>query len=127
MCDGALLLVALNACGGDSTGPGLEPEVTNVADDFQLQVSALSNESLTRQYTWSNSGTTANVTQSPAGAGTGTATLIIRDNAGAEVYRRSLSENGTFVTSGGAAGTWTVRIEVTSYSGTLNFRAQKGG
>jgi hypothetical protein len=122
----ATLLVVLAAC-NDSTDPGREPEVTNLTNDFQLQLTALDNESVIRQYTWANDGPLANVTQSPTGAGSGTGTLIIRNPAGAEVYRRSLTENGTFQSTAGTGGNWTVRIEVSGYSGTISFRAQRGG
>jgi hypothetical protein len=52
-------------------------------------------------------------------------TLTISDASGAQVYSRSLADNGAFVTADGAAGTWTIRITYTAASGTANFRAQK--
>jgi len=40
---------------------------------------------------------------------------------GTEVYNRSLADNGTFVTTSGTAGNWTIRIGFNSASGTVNF------
>jgi hypothetical protein len=55
----------------------------------------------------------------------GTATLMIFDSAGKEVYSRNLSENGTFVTGAGATGGWTIQLVLNNCNGTLNFRAQE--
>ena len=52
-------------------------------------------------------------------------TLVITDANGTQVYSRSLSDNGTFVTADGVAGTWTVRVTYNGASGTVNFRVQK--
>jgi len=34
-----------------------------------------------------------------------------------QVYQRSLAENGTFMTTAGAPGSWTVRIHLAEASG----------
>ena len=52
-------------------------------------------------------------------------TLVITDAAGTQVYSRPLSDNGTFVTADGVAGTWTIRVTYSGAAGTVNFRAQK--
>jgi hypothetical protein len=112
------------ACGGSVIGPENQLEVANLTDNFQLQATALADVSETLTYTWENTGTGANVNQSGTVTG-GSATLTIEDDAGTEVYRASLAETGTFQTSAGIAGAWTVRVELSGMSGTLNFRVQK--
>jgi len=42
-----------------------------------------------------------------------------------QVYSRSLADNGTFSSSAGAAGTWTIRVTYSSVDATVNFRADK--
>ena len=123
-----LLAIALLVTGCTSSanliGPENELEVANETDTFQWQVSALSSVTQTLTYTWVNTGTTANVNQSSS-MGVGSAALRVTDDGGAEVYSRSLAENGTFATASGSAGNWTVTVTLTEATGTLNFRLQK--
>ena len=123
----AILLVvgvALVAACDDTTSPGVQPEISNVVDNFQYQVTDIRNYSHVDNYTWQNTGTTANVNQSTTITG-GTATLVILDDDGVQVYSRSLGENGTFVTTAGASGSWTIRVTYAAASATVNFRVQK--
>ncbi|HYD54686.1 MAG TPA: hypothetical protein VEA99_18780 [Gemmatimonadaceae bacterium] len=117
----ALALAA--ACNDDSLAP-FEPEIGNAADNFQFQVTALDRVSATPEYEWQNTGTTANVNQS-ASLSAGSAVVVIRDAQGAQVYRRSLTENGTFQTQAGTAGRWRIRVELAGASGAVNFRVQR--
>jgi hypothetical protein len=71
-----------------------------------------------------NSGTAATVNQSSSVSG-GDATLILKDNTGTTVYTKSLKQNGTFTTTAGVAGNWTIQLLANNVSGTLNFRVQK--
>jgi len=117
----------MSACGSDRSNPlspAVQPEIINNTDAFSFQVTGVSNASATLDYTWQNTGTVATVNQS-ASISAGSATLIIRDAAGTQVYSRSLSDNGTFSTSAGTAGTWTIRVVFTNTSGTVNFRSDK--
>jgi len=117
--------LALGACSDANTlGPDNQLEVTNAADDFAIQATALDNVSQTLVYTWQMSGTEANVDQSGSVSG-GSGTLTILDDAGAEVYSRSLAETGSFQTDAGTAGDWTIRIVLDGMSGVLNVRVQK--
>ena len=116
--------LAAAACGGNILGPQNQLEVTNATDNFQLQATALDNVSQTLTYTWQNTGTTANVDQSGVIA-SGSATLVITDDGGTEVYRRSLAQTGSFVSSAGAAGSWTIEVSLSGVTGALNFRVQK--
>ena len=115
----------LMGCGGnDATAPRYQPQITNVPNSFAFQVTGLQSVTDNLSYTWRNDGTTANVNQSPAGL-QGTATLVVKDAAGVQVYSRSLAENGTFVTTAGTSGNWTIRVQFSNASGTVNFSLQR--
>lgn len=117
-----LLMMACSS--GNVLGPGNQPEVDNQTDTFQWQVTAMDNISQTLTYTWQNTGTTANVNQSPNLA-SGSASLVMEDASGTEVYSRSFGQSGTFTTDSGSAGAWTIRVTISGASGALNFRAEK--
>lgn len=121
-----LALLAISGCGGsknNSLAP-FQPQINNMPDNFQLQATGVNNVTSTLNYTWQNTGTSANVNQSCV-ISAGSATLVILDNNGTQVYSNNLSANGTFPTSTGVTGNWTIRVTLTSNSGDLNFRAQK--
>jgi hypothetical protein len=120
----AAIVVWLGACSDSPAAPGIQPEIINQPGNFEYQVSDVQGYSGTLSYTWQNNGVQANVNQATTLSG-GSVTLRMLDASGAQVYSRSLAENGTFVTTAGQAGTWTVRV---IYSGAVapvvNFRAQ---
>ena len=117
--------LALSGCGSKSaTAPGIQPQIVNLTDDFSYQVSSVNNFSGTTPYSWQNTGISANVNQSTT-VTSGNMILVITDAVGTQVYTRPLSDNGTFVTANGVAGTWTIRITYSSAAGTVNFRVQK--
>jgi len=116
------LIVA--ACGDSATAPGRDPQVINSTDNFQYQISDIQDFSGSQVYTWQNTGTTATVNQS-ASISAGSATLVIRDASGAQVYSHSLVDNGTFSSSAGTAGAWSIRVTYSGASATVNFRADK--
>ena len=118
-----LALVLVLSCKSNSLAP-YQPQITNAADNFQFQATGVSNLTQTYTYSWSNSGTAASVNQATTVTG-GSATLTISDNGGTQVYTRDLAANGTFATTAGVTGTWTIRVAFSSYSGTVNFRVQK--
>ena len=118
-----LLLVAVGGCGEDSSA-GKDLQVSNVTDSFQFQVTDTKNYSHTYTYTWPNSGTLATVNQACSISG-GDAILLIKDDTGTTVYTRSLRQNGTFTTTAGLSGNWTIQVLANNVSGSLNFRAQK--
>ncbi len=120
----AVLAMLASACGSDSiTDPRFEPEINNVPGSFQLQASGLSRVTQTLSYNWQNSATTANIDQSGV-ITAGTATLRLRDAGGTVVYTGDLTDTGSFTTSAGAAGTWTIQLVLSGVSGNLNFRVQ---
>ena len=109
---------------GDSTSPGIQPEIVNDPDSFSYQVSAIQNYSAAASYSWQNTGTQANVNQA-CSLTSGSATLVILDANGTQVYSHSLTDNGTYTTSSGVAGVWTIRILYDRTYATVNFRADK--
>lgn len=121
---GTVLVLALAVACGDGTSPGVQPEVSNLPDNFQFQITAMQNYTRTLQYAWANGGTRANVDQATVLSG-GTATLILRDGAGVQRYSRDLSQNGSFVSDSGSTGTWTIRVVFSDASGDVNFRVQR--
>ena len=121
---GPALAIALMVGCSSPTDPGIQPQVNNAPDNFQYQVSNVKNFTGTRVYTWQVTGTKASVNQATT-VTAGTITLVIRDAAGAEVYNQSLAVNGTLDTVAGTTGTWTIRVQYTNATGTVNFRVQK--
>jgi hypothetical protein len=119
-------VIALAAACSNSTGPlaPFQPQINNLADNFQFQATGVTNVTWTYTYSWSNSGDSATVNQATTVTG-GSATLTISDNNGTQVYSQSLSANGTFGMSKGLHGNWTIKVVFTNYSGTVNFRVQK--
>lgn len=120
---GILLAGAVTACGDDPLAP-FEPEVANLTDSFQLQATDITDVTATVTYTWQNTGTTANVNQATV-KNAGAAVLTISDADGTQVYSKDLAANGTFQTSAGTTGSWTIRVVLTEFSGTVNFRSEK--
>lgn len=118
-----LVIAGVAGCGEDSSA-GKDLQVSNQQDSFQFQVTDVKHYSHTYTYTWANSGASASVNQACSITG-GAATLILRDANGASVYAQSLKSNGTFNSTAGAPGNWTVEVLLSNASGTLNFRAQK--
>ncbi len=119
----ACLLVTIVSCSKNSLAP-FQPEVTNAANSFQLQATGVTDVSTTLTYTWSNSGTQATINHATATTA-GSTLLVIKDNAGTTVYSKALSASLNDSTATGVAGSWTIQLTLTGFSGTLNFRAQK--
>ena len=113
------------AC-GNSTGPlaPYQPQINNAADDFQFQATGVQAVTWVYTYQWLNTGDSATVNQATTVSG-GSASLTISDSTGAQLYSQSLAANGTFGMVKGIHGHWTVRVEFTNYTGTVNFRVQK--
>lgn len=118
--------VLLAACDGSTNliGPENELEVTSAVDQFQFQLSALSDVTDRRTYDWENTGDQAKVDVSQAITG-GSALLTIRDADGAVMYSADIAQDSDTNTPSGAPGTWTVEVVLTGATGTFNFRVQK--
>lgn len=122
-----LLLLGLFGCGGSSNSslnPQFQPQVANATDNFQFQSTGVTNVTETLNYTWQNTGISANVDQATT-VTAGTAVVVIRDAAGTQVYSAGLQNNGSFQTATGQTGNWNIQVVLQGYSGTLNFRVQK--
>jgi hypothetical protein len=118
-----LIFGTLSGCGNDPLAP-FQPQISNAADNFQLQATNVTNVTTTAAYTWVNSGTRATINHSTTTAA-GSTLVMIKDAAGATVYSTALSPSLNESTTVGQAGTWLIQLTLTNYSGTLNFRAQK--
>jgi len=118
-----LAIAAVVAC-SSSTEPGIQPQVNNVTDNFQYQVSNVKNFTGTKVYTWQIPGPQASVNQATT-VTAGAIALVIKDAADVEVYNQSLAVNGTLDTAVGTTGAWTIRVQYTNATGTVNFRVQK--
>lgn len=123
----AATLISVAACGDGPTAPGIQPQITNLADAFSYQVSSINNFSGTYSYTWQNSGTLAKITHASDAGATGTATLVVKDAAGTQVYAGDLTSSGQPLSApAGVAGNWTIRLTYTNYSNTqVNFAVLK--
>ena len=120
----ALLILA--ACGSDPTDPlaDFEPQVNNATDSFELQATDVTEVGTVLQYAWENTGSLASVDHSTTTAN-GAAGLVIRDAAGTIVYDQGLVPSLNEDTAPGSAGTWTISLALSDYTGTLNFRVEK--
>jgi hypothetical protein len=118
-----ICVFAISRCSDNTLAP-FQPEVTSATDNFQLQATGVKNRSATLNYSWDNTGTRAKINHSTT-TSFGTARLIITDTGGAPVYEKTLAPSLTDTTTTGTAGTWTIRLVLNNYSGTLNFRVQK--
>ncbi len=120
----AVFVMGFAACDGDiGIGPVNQLEVTNAADNFQFQVSAMESVSETLSYTWQNSGTQATIDISQA-ITSGSAILTIRDANGTTVHQEDIAEDNDTDTAVGVAGSWSIEVEIESATGTFNFRVQ---
>ena len=121
----ALALVA--ACGDGPTAPGIQPQITNLTDAFSYQVSSIQGFTGTYSYTWQNTGTLAQISHASDAGATGTATLVVRDAAGTQVYSGQLVSSGQpLSTPAGVAGNWTVRLVYSNYTNSqVNFAVSK--
>ena len=118
------LLLAFCACSSSNPLAPFQPEVTNTTDSFQLQATKVVNVTMDKSYLWKNTGTQATVNHATITTA-GKARVTISDANGAIVYDKTLASSLNETTSAGATGTWTIRVRLTSYGGTLNFRVQK--
>lgn len=123
-CIVALGAFVATGCSDSPVSPGVNPEVANLTDTFQFQVTSMANYTQTLSYSWENTGTVANVDQSCA-ITDGSGTLVLLDANGTQVYSRNLNLGGSMSSTTGVAGTWTIRVSFTNTDGTINFRAQK--
>jgi len=120
------IALILTACSSSNTlAPRFQPQISNKADNFAFQATGVDNVSQTLTYTWTCSSGTAMVNPSTT-TSAGSVALLIKDGAGTTVYDGGIPPSGIFNTNpAGTAGSWTIRVMFTDYSGTINFRVQK--
>jgi hypothetical protein len=118
-----ICVLAISQCSEDALAP-FQPEVTNATDDFQLQATGVISRSATLNYSWENTGMQAKINHSTT-TSSGSARLIITDAGGTQVYEKTLVPSLSDTTAIGTSGTWVIRLVLSNYSGTLNFRVQK--
>ena len=118
-----LTLVSLSCNSLTSFGGVYTPVITNDTDAYAFKAT-LSNITRREEDRWQNTGVAANVTLSNAVTG-GTATLSIMDADGALVYTHALDGSGPGGTGPGSAGLWTIVVEMTNTTGTLDFKVEK--
>lgn len=120
------LCIPLAACNKKSTSLApFQPQIINTQDAFQFQATNVANVSTTLTYPWKNAGTRATVNHSTTTTG-GSTLLTIKDSVGTTVYSKALVPSLNEPTSPvGIAGTWSVTVTLTNYSGTINFRVEK--
>ena len=122
--------LALTASGACDTRiqpvPQLEPQVVNLRNSFNFQAVNLLGVFEDVTYKWQIDGTTATVDQSPT-ALLGDATVFVTDAKGVQVYQRSLAENGSFTTTAGVPGTWTIRLRFNDATGDVAVQLNRQG
>lgn len=126
----ALLALTLSACGGGSDGsppiqPQYNPEIVNLTDSFQFQLTDVVDGDGSLNYSWTNTGTAATIDRSSS-IDAGSVTVTLRDASNAQVYQGPLQGvSGSVSTPTGTAGTWTIVVDFANATGTINFRVQK--
>ena len=118
------LALLTTACGSDALAPQFEPEVVNTPNvAFSFQATGLQDISDVVTYTWGVS--SGSVVIHPATSTTaGTITLNIKDAAGTVIYNGTVPASGDITPPNGVAGSWTIRVTLANYSGTINFAVQ---
>lgn len=119
--------LSLMTCGGSSSPvqAKYQPQITNVTDSFGFQLTGVDKGDGSLSYSWPNTGSMASIDRSSS-ISSGTVTLTMRDAANVEVYRSALNGvSGSVQTASGVAGNWTIVVDFTQATGTINFRTQK--
>lgn len=125
-----LVALALAACGGNSATnhpiqPQYQPQIVNLTDSFEFQLTGVDRGDGALSYTWQNTGTRASIDRSSA-ISAGVVTLTLKDAAGVTVYAGPLNgASGSVISAVGSAGAWTVHVDFAAATGTINFRCQK--
>jgi hypothetical protein len=114
------------ACGSSSNvlAPQYQPQVVNTPNvAFSFQATGLQAVSDVVSYTWKAS--SGSVIIHPAtSTSSGAITLNIKDAVGAVIYNGTVPATGDITPPTGSGGDWTIRVSLTSYTGTINFAVQ---
>lgn len=122
----SLIVASMTSCSKSQNNSlaNFQPENANVADNFQLQASNVTQVTTTIEYDWSNSGTMATFDKSGV-LTSGTAKISLLDKNGTMVATSDLKVTGNETSAIGVSGLWKIRLELNQFNGTLNFRVQK--
>ena len=121
-----VIALALFSCGKD-TNKLADFDIDtlkNQTNTFEFQVSNIKDVEDDVSYTWTNEGTKAKVDLSST-LSSGSGTITIKDAAGTTVYSSDITVDGSFDTTEGASGSWTIEVKLSEASGTLNFSVEK--
>lgn len=122
----SLIVAGMTSCtkSQNNSLANFQPEIANMADNFQLQASNVTQVTTTIDYDWSNSGTMATIDKSGI-LTSGTAKVTLLDKNGTAVATSDLKVTGNETSTTGVSGIWKIRLELSQFNGTLNFRVQK--
>jgi uncharacterized lipoprotein NlpE involved in copper resistance len=120
-----IMLIAVGCSNKNVTDVSpFEAEIINETDAFQFQVTDAANVTTQLNYSWENTGEQATIDHSTSTTA-GSASIVLLDADDVQVYSSSLVASATETSSVGAPGTWTVRVSLVNFSGTVNFRVEK--
>ena len=124
-----LTAVLMIGCGDDAnnaTNPivNFQPEVVNEVDAFQFQITDADAATGSLTYHWNNTGSQATVNHSTATI-SGSATIELLDANLVQVYSSPLAASANEQSNVGTPGIWLVRVTLSEFSGTANFRVEK--
>ncbi len=122
----SLLLVGwiMSECGDDNPVNSFVPEISNKTDTLTFRANNAYVVTQTLTYSWNNTGDRASIEHLTGRSG-GTATLVIFDADGNQIYSDDLKASGTEATQLGNAGTWRVVVDFKEFSGSAYFKLQK--
>jgi len=121
----AIALAGSTRCSGDNVlGPQNQLLVSTAADNFGFKVSNLANVTQTLSYNWTNTGTSATVTNSSNLIG-GTVSFTVRGPGGTLLYGSDLMTNGSAATMTGTAGPWVIDFVFSKTDGNITLMVTK--
>ena len=112
------------SCVQNSLEPVLNPQITNITDQFEFKITDVRSITQQLQYQWQNNGINANI-HNFSNITEGSAFLTISDRVGDEVFSGNLDQTGDFFSSAGATGIWTIQLNMSNVSGTVHFRIER--
>ena len=119
-----LIVAIMSGCGDDNPVNSFSPEISNTTDTFTFRANNAYVVTETLTYSWNNTGDHATIEHLTGRSG-GTATLVIFDADGTQVYSDELKSSVTEATQLGNAGTWRVVVQFVEFSGSAYFKLQK--
>lgn len=119
-----ICLISVSVLSRKKSSPAYQPQVTNNPDNFSFYANNSTTLSSTYDYSWANTGQTAQIMVTST-ITSGTANVSIKDANGTEVYSNDIQTNGSFVTSPGVAGTWKIHVVLSGANGKVAFQVIK--